>query len=144
MVKSKLSQLGHYILIAIAGVGMLGTVFGVGFFVGRWQGRQEVVTVSTPLPRSSHGAIGKIAQIEGNTLWLQRQDGTKQMVLIENRTHVERTLPAKTIKIAPRDLKVGDRIIVVGIPDKQGHIRATVIRILTPPWPLLTPTPSGL
>lgn len=144
MVKSKLRQLGRYVLMALAGLGILGTVFGVGFFVGRWQGRTERTPISPPLPRQSHGAIGQITQIEGNTLWLRKHDGAQQIVLIENRTRVERSTPSKMIKISARDLKVGDRIIVAGIPNNQGHIRATVIRILAPPTPLLTPTPTGL
>jgi hypothetical protein len=143
MAESK-SRLGRYALIAVAGLGILGTVFGAGFFVGRWQGRNERINVLPPLPRQSHGAIGKITQIEGNTLWLQKHDGTQQAVLIENRTRVERSTPAKVIKISARDLKVGDRVIVVGVPDERGSIRATVIRILAPPAPLLTPTPTGL
>lgn len=144
MTRSKLPPFGRYVLVAMAGLGILGTVFGAGFFVGRWQGRTEKMNVPLPLPRQSHGAIGKITQIEGNTLWLQKHDGTQQIVLIENRTRVERSTPSKMVKISARDLKAGDRIIVAGVPNEQGHIRATVIRVLATPPPLLTPTPTGL
>lgn len=141
MVNSKLRQFGRYALIGLAGLGILGTVFGVGFFVGRGQARASTAKPTVGAPRSEHGAIGKITHIEGNTLTIQKANGTQQTVLIENRTRIERSIPSNKM-IKASDLQVGDRIIVVGTPER-GYIRAVVIRIL-PVAPPLTPTPSGL
>ncbi|MCX7838008.1 MAG: DUF5666 domain-containing protein [Anaerolineae bacterium] len=144
MAKFNGRQLIRYALFGLAGLAIVGTVFGVGFFVGRSQVHPSAVKPVVGLPRSEHGAIGKITRIEGNTLTIQKANGTQQTVLIENRTRIERSVSAnKMVKIKPSDLQVGDRVIVVGTPNERGYICAVVIRILPTP-PLLTPTPSGL
>lgn len=144
MVRFTWRQLARYVLLGLAGLAIVGTVFGVGFFVGRGQARLSTAKPTVGSPRSDHGAIGKITQIEGNTLTIQKVNGTQQTVVIENRTRIERSTPAnKMVKIKASDLQVGDRVIVVGTPNEHGYIRAVVIRIL-PALPLLTPTPSGL
>ncbi len=146
MVNSTPRPAWHYVLLAIAGLSILGTVFGAGFFIGRSQARSSVMIVS-PLPafptRQGHGAIGKITEIEGNLFSLQKHDGTIKTIMIDNRTRVESDTSAQKVKITARDLKIGDRVIVVGTPDDRGQIRAIVIRVL-PALPLPTPTPRGL
>jgi hypothetical protein len=133
-------QWRRYIPYVLAGLCILGTVFGAGFFVGRWNGRASSMNPPPTARRGQHGAIGRITQISDNTLILQTREGTLQTVLLDNHTRVERG--ARMVKIASRDLKIGDRIIVVGIPNEHGQIRALVIRILS--VPIWTPTPSGL
>lgn len=144
MAKFKWRQLIRYALFGLAGIAIVGTVFGVGFFVGRGQARPSAVKPAIGAPRSDHGVIGKITHIEGNTLTIQKANGTQQMVLIEKRTRIERSVSAnKMVTIKASDLQVGDRVIVVGTPNERGYIGAVIIRILLTP-PLLTPTPSGL
>lgn len=143
--EKKKSQWRRYALIVFIGACVLGTVFGAGFFVGRWSGRASLPSAlpasRTILPSSGHGAIGKIVQIEGTTLTLQTREGATQTILIETKTRIERGA-LKPTKLTARDLKVGDHIIVVGAPNAQRQIRANLIRVL--PTPTLTPTPTGL
>ncbi|MCI0475433.1 MAG: DUF5666 domain-containing protein [Anaerolineales bacterium] len=143
--EKKTSPWRRYSLFALIGACVLGTVFGAGFFVGRWSGRANLSTISplgkSIIPSSGHGAIGRITQIEGTTLTLLARDGTTQTILIENKTRIERGV-TKTLKLTLRDLKVGDQIIVVGTPNAQRQIRANLIRVLIAP--ALTPTPTGL
>jgi len=142
--EKKTTRWQRYALLALVGICVLGTVFGAGFFVGRWSVRATLSSASPNrmvLPSSGHGAIGKIVQIEGTTLTLQTRDGATQTILIENKSRIERGI-AKSPKLTARDLKVGDHIIVVGTPNAQRQIRANLIRIL--PVPTLTPTPTGL
>ena len=130
------------LLFALAGVCVLGTVFGAGFFAGRWSARNQLPpTVQRFIFPAGHGAFGKITQIEGATITLQTRDGATQTILTDSQTRVERGGP-KTTKLNLRDLKVGDQIIVTGAPNAQGQIKAKLIRVLNPP--ALTPTPTGL
>jgi hypothetical protein len=132
----------RYAFIAFVGVVVLGTVFGAGFFMGRWSTRSRLAPL-TPrfvLP-TGHGAVGKIAQIEGTTITLQTRDGAPLTILSDNQTRFERG-GVKTTKLNLRDLKIGDQVIVVGAPNAQGQIKARSIRVLS--IPVLTPTPSGL
>lgn len=141
--KKKTITWRRYALFALIGLGVLGTVFGMGFFVGRWRG-QASTPATAPLLKelpSAHGALGKITQIEGTTLTIRTREGTTQTILVEAKTRIERGAPKPT-KLTLRELKVGDRIIVVGKPNAQGQIKANVIRVLVPP--ILTPTPTGL
>lgn len=143
--EKKTSHWRRYALFTLIGVCVLGTVFGAGFFVGRWSGRANLSTTSplgkAIIPSSGHGAIGRITQIEGTTLTLLSRDGATQTILIENKTRIERGV-TRTQKLTLRDLKVGDQIIVVGTPNAQRQIRANLIRVLIAP--ALTPTPTGL
>jgi hypothetical protein len=138
-------QWRRYALFALAGVCLLGTVFGAGFFAGRWSIRTRSVSPAASAQRAilsgGHGAIGKITQIEDTRLLLETRDGTTRTILTDNQTRVERGVTRMT-RLAFRDLKIGDQIIVIGTPNKQGHIKAKVIRVF--PIPTLTPTPTGL
>jgi len=142
--KKSTSQWQRYALLALVSVGALGTIFGAGFFVGRWSARANLSSAS-PLRRiiatGGHGAIGAVSQIEGTTITIQTRDGATQIIMTDSQTRVERDL-VKPTKLALRDLKVGDQIIVVGAPNAQGQIKAKLIRVL--PTPALTPTPTGL
>ena len=136
------SQWWRYLLSALISVGMLGTVFGAGFFVGRWSTRGQFTPLGQRiLSPGGHGAVGKITQIEGTTITLQARDGTTQTIQSDNQTRLERG-SAKMTKLNLRDLRVGDQIIVIGAPNAQGQFKAKLIRVLN--LPALTPTPTGL
>jgi hypothetical protein len=135
-------QLQRYAFFAFVGMLVLGTVFGAGFFVGRWSARGQLAPlVQRLIFPTGHGAVGKIKQIETATITLQTRDGAMQTILTDSQTRVERGGP-KTTKLNLRDLRVGDQIIITGVPNAQGQIKAKLIRVLNPP--ALTPTPTGL
>ncbi len=140
--EKKSSPWRRYVFLAFVGVLALGTVFGAGFFAGRWSVRVQ----SAPLTQrfilpTGHGAIGKITQIEGVTLTIQTRTGATQTILTDHQTRFDRG-GTQITKLSLRDLKVGDQIIVTGTPNAQGQIKAKSIRVLS--TPALTPTPTGL
>lgn len=143
--QKKTSHWQRYALIALIGLSVLGTVFGAGFFVGRWRGRTSGAPASAAptqvLAPGGHGALGNITQIEATTLTIQTREGTTQTIVVDAKTRIERGT-FKPTKLTLHELKVGDRIIVVGRPNAQGYIKANVIRVLVAP--VLTPTPTGL
>jgi hypothetical protein len=135
-------QWRRYLLFALVGLCVLGTVFGAGFFAGRWSVRNQFAPLSQRfIFLTGHGAVGKITQIEAATITLQTRDGATQTILTDNQTRFDRG-GTKLTKLNLRDLKVGDQIIVTGAPNAQGQIKAKLIRVLNPP--ALTPTPTGL
>jgi hypothetical protein len=136
------SQWRRYAFFALVGVCVLGTVFGAGFFAGRWSARNQLAPLAQRFVLSTgHGAVGKITQIEATTITLQTRDGATQTILTDSQTRIERGGP-KTTKLNLRDLKIGDQIIVTGAPNAQGQIKGKLIRVLNSP--ALTPTPTGL
>jgi hypothetical protein len=130
-----------YGLLALGVILLAGIVFGAGILVGRLS-----VRGSNPSSRlfqrgflfsGAHGATGVIEEIQDKSLAVRLRDGTTQVILIDNSTRVERNLK----KAGLGDLKVGDRIVVVGTPDPQGRLKARLIRVIdlkTPP-----PTPKA-
>ena len=133
-------------LIAVGVVLALCILVGVGLFVARWSnprtGRPVGLFRRIFGLYNGHGAVGAIQTIDlqNQTITLQLGDGTSQTVLVNKDTRIEKS--GKRIELS--DLKVDDRITVIGSPDKQGRITAGWIRVLTSPRPALrqgTPTP---
>lgn len=131
------------LLIALGGLVMVGLIFGAGFLIGRRSTRANRAAPAAPNNSviSGHGAIGEIVQIENETITLQTHDGATQIIVTNKNTRIERGLQ-KTTRLTLRDLKPGDRILVIGAPDGKGQIDAKLIRVIE--RPALTPTPSGL
>lgn len=126
-------------LLGLAGIVLVALVFGAGFYIGRLSGRGIPPPISS-LQRSlfgngGHGATGAIEEIQDKTITLTLRDGTSQQITTDGATRIERNLK----KISFADLKVGDRIIVVGAPDAQGKLKARVIRLVDPRVPPPTP-----
>lgn len=130
-----------WIKIGLIGMGIvlsIALVFGVGFFAGRFTGR-NVLPIAPLLERGflgagSHGATGAIETIQDKTITLKVRDGTSRQIVTDSATRFERNLR----KISLSDLKTGDRIIVVGAPNAQGILKARVIRIIDPRVPIPT------
>lgn len=92
---------------------------------------------------SGHGTTGTIAKIDANTLIIKGQDGAEKTVTVEDNTSIKKG--AEDIKIT--DLKVDERIVVIGNPKDDGSIVAEIIRVFDPnqipspppgfrlPWP---------
>lgn len=133
-------------LIAVGAVLALCILLGAGIFVVRWNspraGRPVGLFRRIFGLNNGHGAVGAIQTIDlqTQTITLQLGDGTSQTVLVNKDTRIEKS--GKRITLS--DLKMGDRITVIGSPDKQGQITARWIRVFTSPPPALgqgTPTP---
>ncbi len=74
---------------------------------------------------SSHGTFGSIVKIEGNTLIIKGEDNVERTALILPQTFIR----GLTDNLSPHDLKVGDRVVILGSPNEQGQIEAKFIRL---------------
>lgn len=133
------------ILVAVGAVLALCILFGAGVFVLRWSSqsgsRPAGLLRRTFGLGAGHGAIGKIQTLGDQTITLELRDGTMQAVRVDSKTRIERNRK----RITFQDLRVEDRIIVVGSPDGQGQIVAEWIHVFSPaPGLRVTPTLSGM
>lgn len=80
--------------------------------------------------QSNHGAVGAITAITLPTFTMETRDGTSQTILISTTTMIRGMEGGDT-----GALSVGNKIVVLGEPDSQGHISAKLIRIVSPAIP---------
>lgn len=91
----------------------------------------------------AHGVFGQIIKIDGSTLIIRGRDDVEKIVVVTDNTIINRFRE----KIKLTDLKLNDRIVVIGEPNDAGQIEARLIRVLPPPptgllfKPFLPPTP---
>jgi len=131
--KNSLARRG---LLISSTVVILILVFGAGFVAGRWSMRPTERTLTNQVVPGGHGAVGTIQSIEDKMLTLQSRDGLVQ-VRVDAKTRIESAPKRKKIELT--DLKIGDRVVVIGSPNEQGQIIANLISTLAPLNPL-TPT----
>jgi hypothetical protein len=84
-----------------------------------------------------HDVFGTIMKNENSLLLVRGVDNVEKMVLMDNDTIINRFRD----KIGPNDLKVNDKIIVIGSPDDSGRIEAKFIRVVPQDFPA-TNTPE--
>jgi len=137
-----------WIIIGIAGFGVLVLIFGVGMFVGgmkaqfsyRWA---ESYHKNFAGPRGgflgdwrrfpilpddfieSHGTFGEIIKINDSDVIVKGRGDVEKIILITKNTIIEKG--RDTIK--KEDLKVGDNVVIIGSPKKEGQIEAKLIRV---------------
>ena len=133
------------ILIGVAATLVLCILLGVGVFVVRWNtthlGDRPVGLFRQIFGLArGYGAVGSIQSINGQNITLLLLDGTGQTILVTKTTRLDQN--HKRVTLA--DLKVGDRIAVIGSPIDGGNISARLIRVMGPaePAPSVTPTPT--
>ena len=134
------------ILIGVGAVLVLCILLGAGVFVMRWSAihsGDRPVGLFRQIFRLTrgYGAVGSISSINGQNITLLLLDGTTQTVMVSNQTRIE--LNRK--KLSLPDLKVGDRITVLGSPLDGGNISARLIHVLRPaesPPSRVTPVPT--
>ena len=76
-----------------------------------------------------HGAFGEIISINLPNIIVRGPNQAEQIVTIGSSTMVKNLRSDSS----PKMLKVGDPIVVIGIPDGTGKIQAKLIRIAPPP-----------
>lgn len=81
---------------------------------------------------SSHGAVGQIIKIDGNSLIVKDRGEAEKTVLIGDNTTILRM--NEEVKLA--DLKVDNFIVVIGDPNDAGQVEAKLIRIMPSPPPM--------
>lgn len=75
---------------------------------------------------TGHGTLGEIIKISSSTLVIKDIDGTEKEILISDKTSFRSF--REEIRIG--DLKLNDRIAVIGSPNEAGQIEAGLIRII--------------
>jgi hypothetical protein len=75
-----------------------------------------------------HGATGSIASVSSSTMVVIGPDKVEKIVSMNGSTEIRKFRDT----IAPKDLRVGDRVIALGTPDGDGQIVARLIRVLPP------------
>ena len=134
------------ILIGVGAALVLCILLGAGVFVVRWSTTHladRPVGLFRQIFRFTrgYGAVGSIESINGQNITLLLLDGTNQTVLVSSTTRLDQNHKRLTLA----DLKVGDRITVVGSPIEGGNIRARLIHVMGPaesPPAQLAPTPT--
>lgn len=74
---------------------------------------------------SGHGTTGSIAKIDGNNLIINGQDGAEKIIAVTENTSLKKGMA--DIKLS--DLKVDDRVVIIGSPKDDGSIEARIVRI---------------
>jgi len=134
------------LLIVLAVVVVLVFVFTLGVFVGYEKGRfsknwgeNYCGNIMGPGGRgpgmmnfdrpgfNAHSGLGQIIKIDGNNLTVKDQANIEKTILVNDKTAIIRD--RQNIVIA--DLKVNDKIIVIGRPNDQGQIESTLIRVFS-------------
>ena len=93
-------------------LGPRGGMMGGGYFGGMIPG--------------GHGAIGNILSINLPQIIINGPDNLEKTVLISTSTVVRQFQQ----NITGSQLKVGDSVVVIGNPDNNGQIKASLIRIM--------------
>lgn len=72
-----------------------------------------------------HGTPGTIAKIDGNNIIIKDPRGMEKIVAITDKTAIKKGMT----DLKPSDLKINDRLIIIGAPRDDGSIEAQLIRI---------------
>jgi hypothetical protein len=73
---------------------------------------------------NGHGISGTIAKIEENNLVIKGQDGIEKIIMVADSASIKKG--KADIKLS--DLKIDERIVVIGSPKDDGSIEAKIIR----------------
>lgn len=73
-----------------------------------------------------HGTFGEIIRINGADFVIKGQGDAEKVIVVATSTAIQKG--RDTIK--KDDLKVGDRVVVIGSPNEEGRIEAKLIRIM--------------
>ena len=118
------------IALAVGAVILLLLVFGTGVKVGTLKAHYSYKLAENYHRNfgdfiNAHGTSGLIIKIDGSTLIVKSGDNVEKTILISDQTTI--TSRRKTIKAG--DLKVDDRVVIIGSPNEQGQIEAKFIRL---------------
>lgn len=76
----------------------------------------------------AHGVFGQVIKVDESALVIKDRNKIEKNVLISNKT----TLRNGNQDINLKDIKIDDKVVVIGEPDDQGQIMGRLIRILPP------------
>lgn len=128
------------LIISLAMATLVLGVFWLGMFIGETRGGTPPVFgqagIEHPWPfgdwpsqeghHGRHGTFGVVDQIGNETLVITDHDNNKRQIIIT----VETIFKRHREQIAPTEVRVGDRIGVIGQPGEDEEIEAKVIWIM--------------
>ncbi len=92
---------------------------------------------------NAYGATGKIVKVSLPVIIVEDKDNTEKTVLIGNGTDIRE----RRENISSSNLKTGDFVVVIGNPNQNGQIAASLIRVMPDPNLIFNnssgTTPSG-
>lgn len=74
---------------------------------------------------NGHGAFGQIIKIDDSTIVIKGESDVEKVIITTDKTKIQSR--RETVKAS--DLKIDDRIVVIGSPNEQGQIEAKLIRL---------------
>lgn len=75
---------------------------------------------------NANSAVGSVIKIDTSTLIIKGDDGMEKSILISDKTLVRRFQDT----ILPSDIKVDEKVVVLGAPSSTGQIEARLIRVM--------------
>jgi hypothetical protein len=133
------------LLIVLAATVVLVFIFSLGVFVGHEKGRfsrawgenyyrnimgpggagMGMMDFNRP-GFNARGGLGQIIKIDGNSLIIKDQANVEKTLLITDKTAIIKN----NQNIKATDLKIDDKIMIIGQPNDQGQIEPKLIRVL--------------
>ena len=80
---------------------------------------------------SGHGTAGTIAKIDNGSLIIKDQGGVEKIVNFDDDVSIKKG----NADVQLQDLKVDDRVVVIGAPKNDGSIQAEILRVFDAPLP---------
>ena len=105
-----------WIIIGLAGFVAIVLIFGAGMFVGGMKARFSY--------SAGHGVFGEIIEINNSDLVIKDRGDIEKVIII-----TENTIIKKGRETVKDDLRVGDKVVIIGSPNEQGQIEAKLIRV---------------
>ena len=87
---------------------------------------------------NAHGITGKILKINLPQIMVDGKDGVEKNIIIGEQTFIRQFRD----EVQASDLKIGDTIVVIGAPNANGQIVATLVRVLSTTPVSATSTPA--
>ena len=134
------------IIVALMGFAFVMGVFSVGIWVGqkraefsfRWTdsyhrnfgGPQGGFLDNFPNSNliGGHGIFGVVIGIYTNNLIIKDQDSMERIVVISTETTTRNNVGDMNFF----DIKINDRVVIIGSPNSEGQVEAKFIRVLPP------------
>ncbi len=74
----------------------------------------------------ANSATGSVIKIDTSTLIIKDDDGMEKSILISDKTSIRRFQDT----ILPSDIKVDEKVVILGAPSTTGQIEARLIRVM--------------
>ncbi len=74
---------------------------------------------------NDHGTVGEVVSINGDILVVRADDGVERSILASTSTTIRQFDQSLTLA----DLKLNERVVIIGEPNANGEIEAKIIRV---------------